>query len=63
MAIERLTSTREYQLARRCRDGDARSRQRLVEHHHRGVRGWKQSVRRRGPIPLLGGVVRVDDLY
>ena len=33
MAIERLTSTREYQLARRCRDGDARSRQRLVEHH------------------------------
>ena len=37
--------------------------ERLVEHHHRGVRRWKQSVRRRGPIPLLGGVVRVDDLY
>jgi Uma2 family endonuclease len=38
--------------------------QHWVEHHHRGPRGgWKKTVRRRGGIPLLGGVLRLEDLY
>ena len=35
----------------------------LVEHHRRGPRGWKRSLRRRGAIPLLGGLIRIEDLY
>jgi Uma2 family endonuclease len=35
----------------------------LVEHHHRGPRGWKLTTRRRGGLPLLGGVLRLEDLY
>ena len=35
----------------------------LAEHHHRGPRGWKRTVRRRGGIPLLGGVIQLEDLY
>ena len=37
--------------------------QHLVEHHHRGSRGWKHTSRHRGAIPLLGGMIRLDDLY
>ncbi len=37
--------------------------ERLVEHHHRGPKGWKSTARHRGGIPLLGGMIRVEDLY
>ena len=35
----------------------------LVEHYHRGTRGWRIAARRRGGISVLGGIVRLDELY
>ena len=35
----------------------------LVEHHHRGPPGWKETTRRRGGIPVLGGVIQLAALY
>lgn len=35
----------------------------LVEHHHRGPRGWRSITRRRGGVPVLGGVLLLADLY
>ncbi len=35
----------------------------LVEHHHRGARGWKGSTRHRGTISVLGGILNVGNLF
>ncbi len=36
---------------------------RLVEHYHRGSRGWKATTRKRGALAVLGGVIQVGDLF
>ena len=36
---------------------------RLVDHHHRGSRGWKSTTRYRGAISVLGGIIQVGDLF
>lgn len=35
----------------------------LVEHHHRGPRGWRTVTRQRGNLPLLGGSLSLAALY
>lgn len=37
--------------------------QRLVEHHHRGPRGWRSATRHRGAIAVLGGILQVSELF
>lgn len=37
--------------------------QHLVEHHHRGPRGWRMTIRRRGGIGILGGTLRLEEFY
>jgi Uma2 family endonuclease len=36
---------------------------RLVEHHHRGPRGWKSTTRHRGALSVLGGIIQVGELF
>jgi Uma2 family endonuclease len=36
---------------------------RQVDHHHRGARGWKSIRRKRGTLPVLGGVIHVAELF
>lgn len=35
----------------------------LIEHHHRGPRGWRTVTRHRGKLSLLGGAILLADLY
>lgn len=35
----------------------------LIEHHHRGPRGWRLITRRRGTLVVLGGKLSVEDVY
>ena len=36
---------------------------RLVEHHHRGARGWRSTTRHRGAVAVLGGIIQVAELF
>ncbi len=35
----------------------------LIQHHHRGPRGWRVVTRSRGALPVLSGVLQIADLY
>lgn len=36
---------------------------RSIEHHHRGPRGWTKTMRKRGAVKVLGGIIQVAELF